>query len=252
MIRRYNYTARREIKPGDVRVSIQEAPLRFDATVDIEDYRLPKNAKVFVEAYRQTTWMRFDFGTVGTIRPADDRHLTDFETSEGLLFRLKVTATGDTTGRLLAVADQLRYSVGPQDDPTAESLLPVKPQDLGDEIYRIDYTGTRPLLLVNRQLGDFRSLVRAPQFVSLVYPQVMRDVLSRILLVDQHDADDDAGNWQAQWLRFASRMAGRDSPTQGAGEDLFDDWINEAVASFARTHAMGNRFRLHWRDGGAE
>jgi hypothetical protein len=38
---------------------------------------LPTDAKVFVEAYRQTNWMRFDFGTIGAVQAPGDLLLPD-------------------------------------------------------------------------------------------------------------------------------------------------------------------------------
>jgi hypothetical protein len=252
VIRRYNYTNRQEIKRADVRVEIFENPLRFDAAVSLSEYRLPKDAKVFIEAYRQTTWMRFDFGPVAAVQPSADRHLTDFETSEGLLFRVKVTASNGSAGRLLAVADQLPFVIGSDGEGKRQPLLPVKPQDLGAEIWRVDYSGARPILLVNRQLGDWRNLARSPMFVCLVYPQAMRDILSRVLYIEKHFDDDNEGDWRSEWLAFGSRLAGSgEPPVADAGGDAFDDWIEEAVAAFARAHGMSDRFRLHWVDGGA-
>jgi hypothetical protein len=227
-----------------------EGPLRFDAVLKLEDYRLPADARISVEAYRQTTWMRFDFGIVSAITPPADRRLTEFDTTEGLLFRVKVTAARGAAGRLLAVAEQLPFTTKDTEGAT-QPLLPVKPQDLGSEIYRLDHTGARPILLINKQIGDWRQLARSPAFVCLSYPQMLREILTRILCIDEyHEIDEDDDDWRAQWLRFASRLPGSSAPPpDDTDESRLDDWINDAVAGFARSHGMADRFRLHWSEG---
>jgi hypothetical protein len=55
------------IQRKDVRVLLKEneGALSFDANLNgLTDYDLPPDASVFVEAYRQTVWMRFPFGSL--------------------------------------------------------------------------------------------------------------------------------------------------------------------------------------------
>ena len=95
MIRRFNYTNRIRILRKDVPIKLREedGKIFFDADLSaLKEYDLPLESFVFVEAYRQTNWMRFKFGQVGAITPEKNRHLSQFETPEGILFRVKVTA----------------------------------------------------------------------------------------------------------------------------------------------------------------
>jgi hypothetical protein len=76
-IRRLNYTKRKRIAQAHARVALiqrKNPPSEFEVNLALESYSLPAEARVFVEAYRQTTWMRFDYGTVAPIsRPQVDR-----------------------------------------------------------------------------------------------------------------------------------------------------------------------------------
>ena len=72
-IRRINSTGRKKIVRGDARISVRPDPdgvLTFNAMINLADYDLPNDAHVFVEAYRQTTFMRFRHGTVAAPAPA--------------------------------------------------------------------------------------------------------------------------------------------------------------------------------------
>src|SRR3989442_1117841 len=95
MIRRINYTGRRRISRDDVKIVLYESngsPAKFDAKLELASYGLPDDAIIFVEAYRQTFLMRFNFGTVSKIEQPSDHFLAEFESPEGILFRVKVTS----------------------------------------------------------------------------------------------------------------------------------------------------------------
>lgn len=244
MIRRFNYTGRKLIDRADAQIVIEEAPLRFRARLQLDGYRLPKDARVFVEAYRQTTWIRFDFGTVSAVAPPDDCTLSSFEIRDGVLFRVKVTAaSGSAIGRLLAEADQLPPVQSDDTDEPREPLLPVRGQDLGQEIFRVDYTGSRPILLINNTVGDWRALARSPSLTCLIYPHVLREVLTRIIQVEQHYELEPESDWRAQWLHFASQIPGGSEPPEDKNQDEAHDWIDGIVAAFGRMHHTADRFR---------
>ena len=50
--------------PGSSCARDSDGMLSFDAKLDLTGYDLPDDARVFVEAYRQTSFMRFPHGTV--------------------------------------------------------------------------------------------------------------------------------------------------------------------------------------------
>src|SRR5688572_6879666 len=133
MIRRLNYTGRIKIHRADVLLATRELDgvLVFDADLRLQDYELPADALVFIEAYRQTKWMRFGFGTVATLQPPppEQRQLTEFESPEGIRFRVKITQA-ENEHILLADADRISLSQ-PEGDADTESLLEVVPANLG-------------------------------------------------------------------------------------------------------------------------
>ncbi len=111
MIRKFNYTGRERILGNDVRILLKEEDsLRtFDASIDLDGYELPASALVDVEAYRSgsPTWMRFSFGNVAKIEAPADRRLTEFDSFDGIKFRVRVTSVEEPTGLLLAEADRI-------------------------------------------------------------------------------------------------------------------------------------------------
>jgi len=253
MIRRFNYTNRKSIERKDIPIQITRTDglTTFDADLSaLVDYGLPPDSQVFVEAYRQTNWKRFDFGQVGAIKPAPDRDLSHFESPELLLFRVKVTPNGNMH-KLLAEADQipLTHPEPNADHPEPEFLLEVKRATL-EEIYQIEFTDTQPpLLLINKDAGDYIEIGRSSAFRSLVYPAVFREILNRILLIDQYDANDtDGPKWVTRWLKFASLYQGVGEPPNAEDTQDCHDWVDKAVKAFAKKLQARAEFAKYWEN----
>jgi hypothetical protein len=254
-IRRLNYTGRKKIRREDLSIALHDmpnAPVFFDADLTkLSAYKLPDDAIVSVEARLQTRWMRFSYGTVGTITPAADRTLTEFDSPDGILFSLKVTAVTGNPGKLLAEADGIPVRFPGEAEERRDPLLPVKSDDIGQEVYRLDFSNDPPILLVNRAAGGKDAIARSPLFMSIVYPAALREILDRIIHVeDLDDPDDDGEVWQARWLRFAAALPGV-GPVPPKDDGDRDQWIDDAVASFAKQQTMLDRFIAGWQKGGA-
>jgi hypothetical protein len=269
MIRRFNYTGRRRIRQEDVVISVQREADRvcsFSAQLLLERYRFPSNALVFVEASRLASFMRFSWGLVRLISPPRDRILTEFGTADGVKFRVKVVeATGDggetRPARVLGLADNIRPRL--EDAPTSPlSLIDVVPADLGDELWKVEFSADdEPKLLVNSRLvASPTQLVRDDHFVSMALPQLLRTVLTQILMVERFDGTDDGSDWQGQWLQFAKTLPGMGSgpPTQEEDSDgtiqnvdELEEWIDQAARTFSRKFHIDRRFDSWWNQGDA-
>ncbi len=240
-VRKFNYTARQRIRRSDVDILIRRSPgspARFDASLDLRAYAFPSDAKVFIEAYRQTTLMRFPWGSASVLLSPENRDLSEFDGDVRILFRVKVTDVSGRPGVLLAVADQL-HAREPDEQPDRRiPLLPPEPDDLGEELWRVDFEG-EPALLVNRDVPDWKAMVRSESFRALVYPAAFRIILTRILLRDGYAATDDFDDWRSRWLLFSTRIPGAGG-VPGAKEQ-YEDWIESVVAAFARRFGMRTR-----------
>jgi hypothetical protein len=251
MLRRINYTGRKRIGREDIRIILYEAgvaPAKFDAQLQLAKYALPSDATVFIEAYRQTFLMRFDFGTVSNLKAPADRNLSEFESPEGILFRVKVTSQSPEKGKLLAEADRIPFHRADEEQEDRIPILPVVPQDLGPEITKIDFAD-EPRLLVNSVLPGYRNLALSPAFMSLVYPAALREILTRILRIERHRDTEDAEDWRSKWLLYSMFLPGIGEPPQEEEEDtVVDDWIDEVITAFTRKFGMLQKFESYWRE----
>ncbi len=248
-VRRINYTGRKRVSQNDAKVSLLESGNRvaeFDVELSLSEYGLPADALVFIEAHRQTSRMRFPYGTVTGIRPPANRKLHEFDSTEGILFRVLITSVAAPEGMLLAEADRIHPRRPEEVEDKRIPLLPAKPDDnLGEQVFRLDFSD-RPMLLINSQVGDWRSVARVPVFVALVLPAAFQEILTRILHVEHHFDSEDMSDWKSQWLKFAARLPGVPDLPSDDEEDRVDDWIGEAVAAFCRSFSIYRKFGQYW------
>lgn len=237
MIRRLNYTGRRKISRA--RVTVRLIPAKrgdgyaFHVDYDLKGLRFPDTARVYVEAYNVASYMRFSFGTVGERHDPRTTDLRDVTPRPLPRFRLKVVDEQERLGLLLGVADKI-VPLRPEEELShKQSLLPVEFCDLGDRVWRLDLTDSPVLELNNRVEGIADAARVGGSFVGLVFPEVVRGVLSHILFVLREDdptADD--SEWTSQWLRYALALPDVGAlPEQDADRE---EWIDQAVHAFCR------------------
>jgi len=238
-ISRLNYTGRRRIPREQVMIGVSGtgADAVVGAMFDLRALGFPDTARVVLEAQAGWTVQRFDFGTVGHYREPSDRRLAEFSSLAGLLFRLKVIATGDHDGRLLGVADKLKPS-GAIELSTQQSFVVVRPQDLGDRVWKIDFDEDQPLLLINNRLLDSQDFLKRKDVSALVLPEALQRILT---MAADHGNDEAGAGWQTMAMRLGERLAGRVAPPSTDGEEI-ERWVDEAVSAFARRHQFMDAF----------
>lgn len=258
MIKRLNYTGRRRIRRKHVQIETQDEAdgvASFTATLALDDYEFPANARVYVEAQRLTAFMRFSFGTVGAIAvpPADKRRLIDIGRGEGVTFRVKVVATSDDMdnsrngvrpARVLGLADGIRPRESA--DSKSSSLLEIISGDTGDEVWRLEMDDSAPTLVLPPEL--FRQkivLLAEPWFRSAILPMIFRSVLMGIMSNVQDVDWDDTEDWRTLWLRMAASLPGAAArPPLDANEAA--EWIDDTVGAFCRQHDLRSQFEEYW------
>ena len=237
--RRINFTGRQKISRADVLITVygeSGGPISFTISkLDLKRYNLPENARVFVEAYRRMSYMRFECGSVGENSISDEFRLTIFNSPEGIKFRIKVTDVEMQQGQLLAELSGLV-------DLRRESLLPVEPSNmLGQEIYQLEFNDDELTLLVNEGCGDWQNTVTEPVFVSLVYPNLVRMILGKLAQLESTSGLDEEGSWMAQWHSLGSQLAGEPMPLED-GEEYRMLWVDQAVEEFCKQHEVFSSF----------
>lgn len=245
MIRKFNYTGRKSIRRSAARIELlRDSDHRryFSASVSLDGLSLPPNGRVYVEAYHRSGYQRFDFGTVADPAMPADRRLTRFAEAAVPLFRVKVVDRSETHGRILAAVDKIRPKTAEDEPAGGQSLLFVEYEDLGDVVWSLDLESDWPVLRLNKRAEEISLIASADQrFLSLVYPEVVRQILRRIVIEDDHldpHCDDD---WPSLWLQMACRVLGVPEPPSGT-EPEKAAWVERAVDAFGSHHDMLKKF----------
>jgi hypothetical protein len=248
MKRTFNYTGRRKIERQDIFITLHQnnSVWGFDADLHLANYRFPHNAEIWLEAYRQNLWMQWPWGTVSAFRVPTGRTLSEFDFPEGVLFRVRVVQPpGQEHHKLLGEADGIPFvKAGEADDRRRHLLVPV-PDALDQQLWKLDLESDPPRLLVNKDAKpSWKEMARTPHFISLVYPEVLRRLITRILIEEEWTEDEEESGWQADWIKFARNLGGLGSvPSPDLQADRVA-WIEEAVAVFARRQQLRSMWDL--------
>jgi hypothetical protein len=240
MLRKLNFTERAKIPRSQVRVLLRrdgDGMLVFDPQLSFDGVDVLPHARVFVEAYYRTSFMRFDCGSVEAFAPPTDRRLTEIDGTSVLRFRVKVV----DDHRIVAVADDVVVSEEKPETGGRMPLLPVNfSDDLGQQAWQVVFESSGPVLALNNRIGGIRDVAKNDAaFFALVYPAAVREILTRILLVDRQDAREAGDEWWQLWLRWAARFTG----TLPEDADDAPFWIDEAVSAFCNAQKAVDRWR---------
>ena len=250
MLRKLNFTERAKIPRSHVRVSLRrgdDGVLLFDPQLSFESVAVVPTARVFIEAWYRTSFMRFDCGSVEAFAPPTDRRLTDIDGTSVVRFRVKVVDNAANDHRIVAVADDIVVSEEKPETGGRMPLLPVKFTDaLGQQAWRIAFEPNGPVLELNNRIDAVKDVARNDaMFFALVYPAAVRQVLTQVLLVEGHDAHEEGDEWWSLWLRWAERYS---SPLP-RDEDEAPIWIDDVVAAFCNSQRLIERWRASRAEG---
>lgn len=243
--RRIVHTGRQKILLNHINIDISEEPgggWGFSVRVNLEPYKLPKTAKVFVEAYDRTAWERFDMGIVSGVSPRTVGRFTlkMIPERDGVLFRIKVTATEARKGVLLAGADRIAPKAPGEGNAGKRPLLHVCQGFLDGPLYELDIKNDWPTLVINREVPNWRETARNSWFQSLVHPAVIREIATNLYLSQRlfdEATDTDGNGWEDLWLRYLRELASGTMPDSDDWEDV-STWIDLVVSAFAQSRNL--------------
>lgn len=243
MLRKLNFTDRAKLARSAIRIELRreaDGTLAFDPHLALEALKAPPEARVFIEAYYRTSYMRFDCGSIGALAIPTDRRLTEIDSDNCVRFRLKVVDNRANAHQIFAVADDLLVCLRKPQSGARTPLLPVNFTDLGDLVWRVDFDVSGAVLELNNRITSIESIAKNDaQFIALVYPAAVREILSHIVLVEQHDPGEESDDWWSLWVRWGSRYA---SAPIGGGDEDRRTWVDDVVSGFASQQKLVERF----------
>jgi hypothetical protein len=241
MKRRLNYTDRKRILREGISIVVDRSDgvtRSFSAKIDLTALPLPPDAKVYLHAYDRWEELIYDFGIAEKIQPPADTALRGLAGTENLKFRVLAIDESGERGLILAHADRIR----PFPKAKRKSILPVDFDDIGQQTWKVVYEGDEgaPVLILQRK-PNLETLAKTdPTFFFLVYPAVVREVLTHMVFIDGIDSvEEPSVEWHGDWLHFARLvLSGEGSPSilDSKNEDFRSDeierWIDRVVEEF--------------------
>lgn len=247
MIRRINHTGRRRILREHVSIVVDDRrkPATFTAQLTLDGFKFNSDARVVIEAYRGSggLWIGYDWGRVSALRKPPTATLDGFDSVEGLLFRVRVIAVHEPH-KILGEADKIPFMPAGETPTKKQPLIKTLPADLGDLVWDVDFDEETPVLRINRTLGNWQAVAYDKSFRALVYPAMLREILTKILIVENWSGDAGDDDWRAQWLKFGHKLV------PGYAESIDDErgkweFIDAAAHAVAREVRATECFLSH-------
>ncbi|WDF78406.1 hypothetical protein PQ469_00100 [Mucilaginibacter sp. KACC 22773] len=232
MIRKFNYTGRVKIPERQTKIKLFEngSYPYFNAYLDLQELKFPIHARIFVEAYFASNFLRFDYGTIGQIKAPAQTSLIDLPNIEQVRFRVKIVDDSGVHFKIIGISDNI-YPDGIANDDNRRSILPVSFEDIGSQIWKVVFRAMGPVLILNceTKYPGIRNLIKSNQFfLGLIYPTAIRFILQRIVDDELFDSDD----WGANWITFTREVLGVYSTPDSSDDGDMDEWIDEVVSSY--------------------
>jgi hypothetical protein len=236
------FTGRKKIARKRVSVNFRRGrPPEFDATIDLSQHqKLPKTARVFVDAYNPTTVQRFDFGTVADCRPRDSLRLTSFDEWDEPLFRVRAIDVDRDAGAVVALCERIvavEPEEGAQGGRSMLKLVPKPDHEMGGELWRLVDIGSYQLWY-NKDVPRTSAAIKSknPDVLGLILPAALRDILAREVIWDRDGLAE-----PTEWTQFAVSICGEPLPTAQHGdpptEEALASWIDCVVKAFCQNRA---------------
>lgn len=242
MIRKYNYTGRQKISHERILIKQDSTGdiISFSADLKIHDLGLPDHAKIYIEPYFKSSFMRFDFGTIARIQNPINTQLIDIPITERVLYRVKVVDESNEKGLILGFADEI-IAKDKINDGSKTPLLPVDFIELNSRIWKLDFRSEGPVLCVNHdgRIDKIREVVtKDKKFLSLVYPEVIRQIALSIASDEDFDFNDSGNSWQYKWIEYFKISLGVMHIPNSYEDNEIVEWSDEVSDSFCRKNKV--------------
>lgn len=237
----YNYTGRKKIHLNEVALSfIEKRQGGYDINMDFDLSRLDLNesSKVYIEASYQGFFQSIYVGTfeqpINSYNGSLKKELTTW--IESLKCVLKIVDEEGSIGMIKAISPKIDGDVVKIDGGTGgkKSFLPVVQGDLGEVPWKLEIDECSVTLIVNNKIEDVKNvLLNDPVKRSLIFPLVMREIVTKIVSVGDYSIEGD--EWYIVWNKYISRHLKIKFPdSSNVSEERNDEFINETVEKFCR------------------
>ena len=244
--RRLNFTGRQWIPRSRTQVEILSTT-ELEISFDFREMELLPDAEVILEVMSPGSSVveRMDCGRVCRWSDPSESPAAPLKKrlqklrGPHLYFTLKVVDRTERFGRIIGYTRRIPVISGVEadEDSSRQGILPVVEGDTGEELWKLDFLDSGVFLYVSAAVpGLMDRFLHDPMIPALVYPQIVRSVLSRAIR-NRPDGDEDEDRWESQWIRFGTQLhpEQEDPPTE---VEESQSWIDEVVQAFCCEHRL--------------
>ena len=228
----------------DIAITVNHDPtsdqlVSFTVTdLDLGSYSFPSDSLLIIHVYSRAEELRSEIGTASA--PSINKGIPlDKINESNVTFRLLVKMPG--THKLIGSCEKIRTIRSNEGEGSAEPLLHVRYEDLGQRLWRVDAIGGgQPLLLINNSSYlKTREHIEANNALveGLIIPQAFEQCL--VYLV-QHWDSGELGDWQSVWKAFLEKLD-IEEPEDKDDPDQVAAWALDATAKYVDEIQFANR-----------
>jgi hypothetical protein len=248
MIRKFNYTNRVKLKTDSFEINLNQTTSGkfFDAQLLLKPYSFPEYAKIYVEAYYKTNYMRFNFGTISNFVQPSNTLLSDFTNTDLIYFRIKIVDDTGKNGKILALTSGIEPKGIEPGQKNRKPIIKVNySMDLGQRLYHLelDEIEDLPILEINRKLDNASQLVKSDIFISTIYTSVVFEIANEIVNSDSI-YDENEESWQGYWIKYFKQTLGIHTahPIKTDENEQKKEWIEDILNSFCSKYKVRTKF----------
>jgi hypothetical protein len=209
--------------------------------LDVGDLKLDPSFPVILIARSGNTTERAELGTVGSWSKAD-QPLPGLDAAN--VQRYRVLIRDSSSPKIVASAENLRLA----NDSGSESLIPMLPADLGQELWQLTLDESDgATLLYNKNVFPSGSGAESNvAFVSLVLPEALRQVL--LSIAGDPDVLSDEKSSYFEWGTWLDGL-GASRPAVDLDDSERLTWANSVVAMFCEREKMADKLQAELTKG---
>lgn len=214
----------------------QKAPLlkiEFDWGLKPNLDDIPSNARVFVDAWKDMSFMRFDYGNFHNIVQPNNISLTELDSWTSASFVVRIVQNGI----ILAASKKHTVSIAQPDLKSRRSLIIADYEDLGERPWKLDIYEDIPIprLVFNERWWNEleekgKSLSDDSKVMGMIMPAVLENMLNFLIISlksDLHRWHQDP-SWKGAWIRFARNLLPDGIPEYIENETDESEFLSEA------------------------
>ena len=260
--RNFNYTGRMLITQEciDARLSEilqgQKPPLleiEFDWEMKPPLMEIPSDAEVYVDVWKDMSFMRFDYGRFGNPSSPDNVSLSELDSWTSASFVVRIVKNGI----ILGASKKHSVSIAQPDLKSRRSLIIADYEDLGERPWKLDVYEDIPLprLVFNEKwwnaaMDSSKPLQKDSKVMGMIMPSVFEGMLNFFIInlkSDLHRWYEDP-SWKGAWIRFARTLLPENPPPDYVDNETDDaeflrdatEWIGNVVANYSESKALSS------------